>query len=161
GAWTVDRIRGAGSEFLRRLTIEARYEKGHGLRRMTKHWNGELLQEVEQEFQRSPQWREFEEELLAVAEEQSDTIVPDCSAPPIAGSEPLGGVADRLDTYSTAASIIPQTELTLSESKQVQVPDLPSLEPTPTPQKIKAQRIGKEPTAEQRAGAERLVMERS
>jgi hypothetical protein len=76
GTWTVDRIRSETDEFLRRFTIEAYYDKGHDrsgrrFRDMISHWNGSLLPEVTQEFQKSGEWRQFEEELLGVAESQA------------------------------------------------------------------------------------------
>jgi hypothetical protein len=72
GTWAVDRIRSETDEFLRKFTIEAYYEKGHDRsgrksRGMVSNENGSLLPEVKQEFQKSEEWHEFEEELLAVA----------------------------------------------------------------------------------------------
>ena len=71
--WTVDRVRSEVDEFLRRFTIEAYYEKGRDrfgekFPEMTSNWRGSLLLGVEQMFHRSDEWRQFEAELLAVAE---------------------------------------------------------------------------------------------
>lgn len=76
GTWAVDRIRSEADKFLRRFGMEAYNEKGydrsgHKFRQMTDGWYGTLLPEVEQEFQKSEQWRRFEGELLAVAERQA------------------------------------------------------------------------------------------
>ncbi len=75
-SWTVDRIRSAADEFLRSFTIEAYYDKGHDksgreLREMVSHWNGSILPKVQREFEKSPEWHQFEQELLAVAEQQT------------------------------------------------------------------------------------------
>lgn len=71
--WTVDKIRSEAEEFLRKFTIEAYYgygrdANGRKLREMTSNWGGGLLLEVQHEFQKSPEWHEYEDELLAVAE---------------------------------------------------------------------------------------------
>ena len=76
GTWAVDRIRSAAEEFLGRFTIEAYYVDGHdrfGRRfgEMTDDWNGSLLPEVDRIFRSSDEWRQFETELLAVAERQA------------------------------------------------------------------------------------------
>jgi hypothetical protein len=64
----VDRIRPVANEFLRKFTIEAYYGKGLHLPQMTSHVNGSILPEVRQDFEDSAEWREFEDELLAVAD---------------------------------------------------------------------------------------------
>jgi hypothetical protein len=74
GIWTVDRVRSEVDEFLRRFTIEAYYEKGcdrfgEKFPKMTGDWGGGLLLDVEQLFHRADEWRQFEDELLAVAEQ--------------------------------------------------------------------------------------------
>jgi hypothetical protein len=72
----VDHIRSEVDKFLRRFGVEAYNEKGydrsgHKFRQMVDDWYGTLLPEVEQEFQKSERWRQFEEELLTVAEHQA------------------------------------------------------------------------------------------
>ena len=76
GVWQVDRIRTAVTDFLRRCTIEARLEKGHDkyghiFPEMVDNWGGSLLPQVERTFLESPEWRQFEDELIAVAERQA------------------------------------------------------------------------------------------
>jgi hypothetical protein len=61
-------------EFLRRFTIEAYSEKGGGLSSVTSNWNGALEQPVIDEFRRTAEWQQFEEQLLAVAEHQAAPI---------------------------------------------------------------------------------------
>lgn len=76
GQWTVDRIRSEAVEFLRRFTIEAYYDNGYDkdgrkLREMVSNSNGSILPEVQREFKKSVEWRQFVQELLAVAEQQA------------------------------------------------------------------------------------------
>ncbi len=72
--WNVERIRAEVDEFLRRFTIHVYYADGHDkhgrkLPEMVSHLNGSLLPEVRREFEKSDEWRKFEEDLLAVAEQ--------------------------------------------------------------------------------------------
>ena len=72
--WTVDRIRSEADEFLRRFTIEAYsnegYDKqGRKLPKMTDY--GSIKEEVRWAFKESAEWHQFEQELLAVAEQQT------------------------------------------------------------------------------------------
>jgi hypothetical protein len=74
--WTIDRIRSVALEFLHQFTIEAYLHDGHDkkggkLREMVSNWNGELLSEVAREFRASAEWHQFEEMLLAVAEQKN------------------------------------------------------------------------------------------
>jgi hypothetical protein len=71
--WTVDRIRSEANEFLRMFTIRAYYEsgfdgRGRVLPRMTSPLNGSILPEVQREYEKAPEWQEYQEKLLAVAE---------------------------------------------------------------------------------------------
>ena len=99
GLWTVDQIREESSEFLRKFTIEACSEKGHGtcgtIPAMTNNWNGSILKEVELEFKRSDQWHRFEDTLLVVAEKQAKGITPEAARQdqPVRGLE-VGLVVD-------------------------------------------------------------------
>lgn len=75
GHWTVSQIRAECDEFLRRLTIDAYYERGfdtsgHRLPEMTE--DGTLRSEVRRSFHESDAWREFESDLLKVAERQAE-----------------------------------------------------------------------------------------
>ena len=68
--WPVDKMRKNCQEFLRLLTIEAYFQKGKaaGLRDMISNWNGSILWEFQQEIEQTPQWRQFENILLKLAE---------------------------------------------------------------------------------------------
>jgi hypothetical protein len=68
--WPVDKMRENCQEFLRLLTIEAYFQKGRaaGLRDMISNWNGSILWEFQQEIEKTPQWRKFENILLKLAE---------------------------------------------------------------------------------------------
>ena len=87
--WTVDKITPECVEFLRRFTIQAYYEDGHDrngrrLISMTSNLNGSLLEEVERQYRGSEEWRQFEDALLAVAEQVATASHEDSStAPPI------------------------------------------------------------------------------
>jgi len=67
--WPVDKMREKCQEFLRLLTIEAYFQKGKaaGLRDMISNWNGSILWEFQQEIEKTPQWRKFENILLKLA----------------------------------------------------------------------------------------------
>ena len=71
--WAVDKIDRTSREFLRRLTIEAYYEKGYDqqerrLSEMISNAAGSILPKVQREFDKSPEWHQFQEDLLTVAE---------------------------------------------------------------------------------------------
>jgi hypothetical protein len=74
--WTVTRIRAEADEFLRTLTIEAYHREGYDqsgrkLREIICHWDGSVLPEIRREFEKSEEWHQFQEQLLAVAEAQA------------------------------------------------------------------------------------------
>src|SRR4029450_13119734 len=76
GTWAVDQARSESEEFLRTFTIHAyyengRYRSGSPFPKMTSEWDGSLLEEVERSFRKTEEWREFETELLTVAERQA------------------------------------------------------------------------------------------
>jgi hypothetical protein len=76
GVWGVERVEREAREFLRLVAIEAGGEKGfdrsgRALRSMIGHWGGAILPEVQREFEKSPEWRKFTDELLQVAELQA------------------------------------------------------------------------------------------
>lgn len=65
-------------EFLRSLTIDAHYEKGYDraggrLRDMNSSWNGAILSEVQQDFEKTQEWQRYLDALLEVAEAQGAT----------------------------------------------------------------------------------------
>jgi hypothetical protein len=67
--WPVDKMRENCQEFLRLLTIEAYFQKGKaaGVRDMISNWNGSILWEFQQEIEKTPEWRKFENILLKLA----------------------------------------------------------------------------------------------
>jgi hypothetical protein len=76
GIWGVDRIASEADEFLRALAVEAYYEKGHDrygrqFPEITDHFGGRLLPAVARSLKDSDEWRQFETELLAVAQKQA------------------------------------------------------------------------------------------
>jgi hypothetical protein len=76
GTWAVDRIRSEAEEFLGSFTIEAYDVDGHDrcgrmFSEMTDNRNESLLPAVDRWFRSSDEWRQFETELLAVAERQA------------------------------------------------------------------------------------------
>jgi hypothetical protein len=88
GIWSVDRIEEAALEFLRRSTIEATFSKGSDKsgRTFGRDWIGnwgDIGSKAMREFERSEEWRQFQEGLLQVAECQvgrasgADTSVPE------------------------------------------------------------------------------------
>ena len=75
GVWSVERVEEAALEFLRLCTIEARSSKGFDRlgRAFGRDWIGnwgDIQSTVMREFERSDEWRQFQEELLHVAERQ-------------------------------------------------------------------------------------------
>jgi hypothetical protein len=73
--WPVEKMDSECREFLRLLTIDAYYEKGYDmgggrLRDMASHLNGSILPEVQCEFEKTPEWKQYQDALLAMAEAQ-------------------------------------------------------------------------------------------
>ncbi len=73
--WTVDRIRSEADEFLRRFTIKAHSDEGYDkqgrkLEEMTDYY-GTIKEGVWWAFKESAEYHQFEQELLAVAEQQA------------------------------------------------------------------------------------------
>jgi hypothetical protein len=73
--WPVDRMDSLCREFLRLRTIGAFYEKGYDssgrrLRAMTSNLDGSILSEVQREFEKTPEWKQYQDALLEVAERQ-------------------------------------------------------------------------------------------
>jgi hypothetical protein len=76
GLWNVDRIERESREFLWHLTLEAMREKGHDQRGqpigcMVDRVFSRILPEVRREFERSSEWRQYQEGLLEVAQIQA------------------------------------------------------------------------------------------
>jgi hypothetical protein len=69
GLWPADEMDRNCREFLRRLTIDAYYQKGRaaGLREMISNWNGSILWEAQQEIEKTAQWRKYENIRLKFA----------------------------------------------------------------------------------------------
>jgi len=69
GLWPVDKMDQNCREFLRLLTINAYHHKGRtaGLRNMICNWDGSILPEAQQEIEKTPQWRKYENIRLKFA----------------------------------------------------------------------------------------------
>lgn len=71
GIWQVDRVENAALEFLRRATIDAVYDKGRGSGKgWISHLTGSLTSEICRQFEKSPEWQQYQDILLQVAEGQ-------------------------------------------------------------------------------------------
>jgi hypothetical protein len=72
GVWSVDRVEEAAREFFRLATLDAAHRKGHGVigGSWFSNWGG-IKPEVMRQFERSDQWRQFQDGLLKVAEGQA------------------------------------------------------------------------------------------
>jgi hypothetical protein len=77
GLWTADRLESESREFLRQCTIEAWHEKGYdrsGHRlpdAMASNWGGSIRPDILRAFERSPEWKGFQDILLEVADAQA------------------------------------------------------------------------------------------
>jgi hypothetical protein len=76
GIWQVDQVEEASLEFLRLSTIDATSSKGFDTagRAFARDWTGNwgyIESRVQREFERSDEWRHFQETLLQVAERQA------------------------------------------------------------------------------------------
>ena len=73
GVWDCDLVEKSTLEFLRLCAIEAEFAKGNGLvgRGWTDNWGGRIREEIMGQFQRSAEFREFQAELLQVADAQA------------------------------------------------------------------------------------------
>jgi hypothetical protein len=109
--WPIDEMDRRCREFLRRFTIEARFQKGHGrdLGDMTSNWTGSILSEVQAEFEASPEWKRYEDLLLEVAD--SRTGGPDLAPGPRAENpEGLAESATPESIQSERKPTVPQTD---------------------------------------------------
>ena len=95
-------------EFLRRFTVEAYYEE---FREVTSHWNRSLLPKMERSFRNSPQWHQFEAELLAVAERQAglEAGTPGNDAGSRRAADTVMAPAPALTTQATGQITTPRT----------------------------------------------------
>jgi hypothetical protein len=66
GIWEIDEVSEASFEGLRLITIEV--SSTCGLRYWVSNWNGSVTSDRMREFQSTSQWRQFEDELLVLAE---------------------------------------------------------------------------------------------
>ena len=77
GAWQVDEVEKSSLEFLRLATIAAVHEKGHDKYgrdlggSWIDNWGGSIASAVRREFEKSEEWRQFQDTLLQVAENQA------------------------------------------------------------------------------------------
>jgi hypothetical protein len=64
--WSADKIDQKCREFLRHCAIEAYYQKGKaaGLSEIISNWNGSILQEAQNEIEKTPEWRKYEDIFL-------------------------------------------------------------------------------------------------
>jgi len=71
GIWPVDRVEGDALEFLRHATIDAVYSKRPWLGdRWISRMSGQLTSEILRQFEKSPEWHQYRDMLLDVAEAQ-------------------------------------------------------------------------------------------
>jgi hypothetical protein len=158
----VGSIRSECAEFLRRFTIEAYYEEGFDrsgrkLDEMTSHVDGSLLQTVERIYRGSEEWKEFERELRAVAQEQAkaqnSTGPPESqttSTPPEPStpSSPPDPVADKAQRVIAAAQIAREA----AAAETAAVPALASSTPSDTAKTQRSSAPEMRPPAREVAG---------
>jgi DNA-binding Xre family transcriptional regulator len=66
GVWTVDQVRSQALERLRHITLEIKFKRNYD---SFTEWNsGSIRPETQREFEATAEWRQFEDELLALAE---------------------------------------------------------------------------------------------
>jgi hypothetical protein len=76
GVWSIDQVEAHAREFLRRTAIEANAEMGfnragHKLRSMVGNWDGHILPEIQQKLEKTPEWKQYTDGLLELAELQA------------------------------------------------------------------------------------------
>jgi hypothetical protein len=81
GVWTVERIDREVREFLECITLEAQLHKGYDLQGrsiipLTDHVFGHIRPEVRREFEKSREWRCYQEQLCKVAQVQGSAQSP-------------------------------------------------------------------------------------
>jgi hypothetical protein len=74
---------------------------------MISNWNGTILPEVQREFEKSPEWQKFEDELLAVGERQIQIALESAAKTTL---NPLAG-GKQSSTTKTAKNKISPTPL--------------------------------------------------
>ena len=72
GDWSLDRVDRESREFLRRLTIQWRYDEGRDrvgnqVQEVAGNWGGGLLRWVEEKFESRPEWAQYEDLRLTAA----------------------------------------------------------------------------------------------
>jgi hypothetical protein len=75
GLWPGDKMDRNCREFLRLFTIAAYYQKGKaaGLREVTSHLDGSILWEVQQQIEKTLEWRKYENIGLRFAAKQAES----------------------------------------------------------------------------------------
>src|SRR5258708_18630440 len=76
GRWSVDRVRQEAESYLRQFAMDAYTERGHDrtgskLKNVLNRWNEDLRPRVYSELRKSDEWRQFEADLLGLAEQQA------------------------------------------------------------------------------------------
>jgi hypothetical protein len=76
GVWSVDQVEEQAREFLRRTAIEANAEMGfdragHKLSSMFGNWGGHILPEIQQKLEKTPEWKQYTDGLLELAESRA------------------------------------------------------------------------------------------
>jgi len=66
GVWTVDQVRAQALEGLRLITIEVAFKYNYDL--LIERSGSDISRETRREFEASPEWEQFEDELLVLAE---------------------------------------------------------------------------------------------
>jgi hypothetical protein len=85
--WAVDKVRDQALDGLRLITIEVGYATGFDY---WIEWGGSINSKIMRRFEAAPEWRQFEDELLALAESKAGGSQRDSSANPSEGV----GIAD-------------------------------------------------------------------
>jgi DNA-binding Xre family transcriptional regulator len=66
GVWTVDQVRSQALDGLRHITLEIKFKRNYD--NFTEWNSGSIRPETQREFEATAEWRQFEDELLALAE---------------------------------------------------------------------------------------------
>jgi hypothetical protein len=133
GLWSVDRLESESREFLRGFAITARYEKGHDrsgglVPDMVSHWTASILPEIQRSFEQSPEWQEFQDILLEVADAQAswperslpgETVLDDCELK-VRTSEQSRVRSEEIDWENITISFLSDERVQVEVGGQVQ-----------------------------------------